>query len=103
MDRDGRNEGPSSNGSVPALLDIPVSGDRRAQPIRFEYWERRRESTVSELCAQPEPRRTCERQLAAPEGAKSHAVVRRGFHNRGCRDLQRLVTETQHGPDIRAD
>jgi len=86
-----------------ALLDVPVSGDRHAQPIGFEPRERRRESTVSELRADSEPWRARERQLAAAEHAKSHAVVRRGLHGSGRRNLQRLVTDAQHGPDVRTE
>src|SRR5258705_9262499 len=87
------------------LFDVPASRDRRAQPIWLESGELRREATVPELRAQPEPGRAGERQFAAGEDAKADAIFLGGLYDGRQRSFQRLVMEAPedvHGGRCRA-
>src|SRR5204863_5923235 len=53
----------SPSGKTGPLLDVPVPHDRHPESIGLEAGEGCRESTVSQLRAQREPRHACERQF----------------------------------------
>src|SRR5262249_46388043 len=87
----------------PRLLDVPVSGKRRAHAISCKPWERCRELTVSKFNAQGEPRHARECQFAAAKEMKSDAVGRRDVRGGRRRRVQRLMTNAQTGSDVRPD